>query len=131
MLTSRRVGMDCGRVVRLTIPLKRQAAMLTPMAIDLLVDRKRLVDLCQRYHVSKLELFGSRAKGTARADSDVDLLVTFDGRTPGLAYVAMAEELEALFGRHVDLLTRSDVERDENPIRRQNILSCTEALYAA
>jgi predicted nucleotidyltransferase len=101
------------------------------MANDLLFDRKRLIDLCQRYHVAKLELFGSRARGTARADSDVDLLVTFDGRTPGLAFVAMAEELEALFGCRVDLLTRGDVERDDNPIRRQSILSRTEALYAA
>ena len=43
----------------------------------------------------------------------------------------MAEELEAIFGCHVDLLTRGDVERDENPIRRQSILGRTEALYAA
>ena len=53
------------------------------MAVDLVLDRERLADLCRRYHVAKLELFGSRAKGTARPDSDVDLLVTFAGRTPG------------------------------------------------
>jgi len=101
------------------------------MAIDLVIDHERLAALCRHYHVAKLELFGSRAKGTARPDSDVDLLVTFTGRTPGLAFVSMAEELEAIFGCHVDLLTRGDVERDENPIRRQSILGRTEALYAA
>lgn len=101
------------------------------MATDLLIDHERLADLCQRYRVAKLELFGSRARGTARPDSDVDLLVTFIGRTPGLAFVAMAEELESLFGCHVDVLTRLDVERDENSIRRESILSRTEALYAA
>ena len=101
-----------------------------PLALD--IDQERLAALCRHYHVAKLELFGSRAKGTARPDSDVDLLVTFVGnRTPGLAFVTMAEELEAVFGRSVDLLTRDTVERDENPIRRTSILSQIEQLYAA
>jgi predicted nucleotidyltransferase len=101
-----------------------------PVALD--IDRERLADLCRRYHVAKLELFGSRAKGTSRPDSDVDLLVTFEpGQTPGLAFVALAEELEAVFGREVDLLTRACVEEDRNEIRRQSILATTEGLYAA
>lgn len=101
-----------------------------PLALD--IDRERLAELCRRYHVATLELFGSRAKGTARPDSDVDLLVTFEaGQTPGLAFVALAEELEAVFGRPVDLLTRECVEQDFNPYRRQGILAATEALYAA
>ena len=101
-----------------------------PLALD--IDRDRLAALCRQYHVATLELFGSRAKGTARSDSDVDLLVTFEGRrTPGFAFVTFAEELEAIFGRSVDLLIRETVESDENPIRRRSILSATEALYAA
>lgn len=101
-----------------------------PLALD--IDHTRLVDVCRRYHVATLELFGSRAKGTARADSDVDLLVTFlEGKTPGLAFVALAEELESLFGREVDLLTRTCVEQDFNPYRRQGILESIETLYAA
>ncbi|MEK7412267.1 MAG: nucleotidyltransferase domain-containing protein, partial [Planctomycetota bacterium] len=101
-----------------------------PLALD--IDRERLATLCRRYHVTALELFGSRAKGTARPDSDVDLMVTFaHNHTPGLGFVTMAEELEQLFGRHVDLLVRDTVERDENPIRRQSILNRTESLYAA
>ena len=39
------------------------------------VDARRLADLCRRYDVGMLELFGSRANGSARPDSDVDLLV--------------------------------------------------------
>ena len=101
-----------------------------PLALD--IDRERLADLCRRYRVSRLELFGSRAKGIERPDSDVDLLVAFvQNRTPGLAFVTMADELESLFGRHVDLLMRESVERDENPIRRHSILSHTESIYAA
>ena len=102
------------------------------MPLDLDSDRQRLDDLCRRYRVATLDLFGSRAKGTARPDSDVDLIVTFvDERTPGLGFVTMAEELEALFGRSVDLLVRDTVDRDENLLRRQSILSRTKSLYAA
>jgi predicted nucleotidyltransferase len=69
------------------------------MPLGLPVDAGRLADLCRRYHVAKLELFGSRAKGTARPDSDVDLLVTFEeGQTPGLEFFGMALDLESLFG---------------------------------
>jgi len=101
-----------------------------PVTLDL--DQPRLAALCQRYHVTTLELFGSRAKGTARFDSDVDLLVTFAaGQTPGLAFVDLAEELESLFGRKVDLLTREGVEADPNPYRKKGILATTELLYAA
>ena len=101
-----------------------------PLALD--IDRARLTALCRQYHVATLELFGSRAKGTARPDSDVDLLVTFEeGQTPGYAFVSFCEELEALFGREVDVLSRESVERDFNQYRRQGILATTEALYAA
>jgi predicted nucleotidyltransferase len=102
------------------------------MPLGIAIDAGRLADLCRRYSVAKLELFGSRAKGTARPDSDVDLLVTFEeGKTPGLAFISLCDDLEALFGREVDVLTRRTVEMDANPIRKKSILSRTEALYTA
>ena len=102
------------------------------MPLGLPIDHTRMPALCRRYRIASLELFGSRAQGTARADSDVDLLVTFaDGRSPGLGFVTLAEELETMFDRPVDLLIRETVERDENPIRRANMLRHTEPLYAA
>ncbi len=101
-----------------------------PLALD--IDQDRLAALCRRYHVAKLELFGSRAKGTARPDSDVDLLVSFQpGKTPGLAFVALAEELEGLFGHSVDLLVKDDAVEDRNEIRRNSILANVEVIYAA
>lgn len=102
------------------------------MPLGLAVDPAALAGLCRRYSVAKLELFGSRAKGTARPDSDVDLLVTFaEGQTPGLEFFGFANELEELLGRRVDLLTRPRVERDDNPIFRRSVLSVAEVLYAA
>jgi predicted nucleotidyltransferase len=102
------------------------------MPLDISIDHGRLVDLCRRYHVAKLELIGSRAKGTARPDSDVDLLVTFEPQAViGLEFYALGMDLEALLGRHVDLLTRPRVERDRNERFRNSVLSAAELLYAA
>jgi predicted nucleotidyltransferase len=96
------------------------------------IDHERLTELCRRYHVARLELFGSRAKGTARPDSDVDLLMTFEaGQTPGLEFFGLAHDLEHLFGDRVDLLNRPRVERDDNPIFQHNVLSAAVTLYAA
>jgi predicted nucleotidyltransferase len=101
-----------------------------PLAID--IDRERLAELCRRYHVAKLELFGFRAKGTARPDSDVDLLVTYAPKAIiGFEFVTFAEELESLFVRHVDLLVREDAEHDRNEVRRLSIFAVTELIYAA
>lgn len=69
---------------------------------------------CRDHHVRRLSLFGSYAKGTARADSDIDLLVEFDGgMEPGLiGLAAMESELSALMGgRKVDLRTPRELSR--------------------
>ncbi|MBA3847226.1 MAG: nucleotidyltransferase domain-containing protein [Planctomycetes bacterium] len=102
------------------------------MPLGLAIDQQRLADLCRRYHVQKLELFGSRAKGTERPDSDVDLLVTFEsGYTPGLEFFGMADEFAVLFGHPVDLFTRTSVEHLPNRYKRESILSATQPIYVA
>ena len=94
------------------------------------VDRDRLADLCERYGVARLEVFGSLARGEDRAGSDLDVLVTFEpGAAGGLAFVGLRRELEALFDRPVDLLTRSAVERSPNKYFRRFALQRTEPLY--
>ena len=79
-----------------------------PLGLDL--DQERLTELCRRYHVAKLELFGSRAKGTARPNSDVDLLVTFEpGRVPSFlspdGFVALNAALAEMLGQPSEILT--------------------------
>jgi len=94
------------------------------------VDRERLATLCERYGVARLEAFGSTARGDAGAGSDLDILVTFEpGAAPGLAFVELQRDLEALFGGPVDLLTRSAVERSPNKYFRRFALQRTEPLY--
>jgi len=81
-------------------------------------------------------VFGSAATGTARPESDVDLLVTFEeGFTPsflsadgiGALYLA----LEELFGRRIDLLPRCCVEADRNATFRDQVLGEAVPLYDA
>jgi predicted nucleotidyltransferase len=61
--------------------------------------------LASAYGVSRVALFGSFAKGSPRADSDVDLLVELKGPL-GLRFMDMADYLEEKLGRKVDILTR-------------------------
>jgi predicted nucleotidyltransferase len=82
------------------------------MADHLFPDRAALASLCQSRHIRSLSLFGSNAKGTARPDSDIDLLVEFEpGNKPGLLGLAAIEQeiSNLLGGRHVDLRTIDDL----------------------
>ena len=87
---------------------------MTALSPALHLDEQTLKLFCESHRIRSLALFGSQAKGTARADSDVDLLVDFepDG-VPGLmGMAALEDELSALVGgRKVDLRTPHDLSR--------------------
>ena len=92
--------------------------------------RALVPEFCRRHGISRLEAFGSVARGEAHAGSDVDLLVTFGpGIQPGLEFFEMADELESMLGCRVDFLTRRSVERDRNEIRRRLILEGAREIY--
>ena len=67
--------------------------------------RKQHVELKRRYPIRRLALFGSWARGDARQDSDVDVLVEVDPSI-GLRFVELADELEMALGRRVDVVSR-------------------------
>jgi predicted nucleotidyltransferase len=78
------------------------------------LDETTLARFCERHHICRLALFGSQLKGTARPNSDIDLLVEFEpDRVPGLLALASMElELaELLGGRRVALRTVEDLSR--------------------
>ena len=62
-------------------------------------------ELAARYGVTRLALFGSVVRNSARADSDVDILVSFDGPATSSRYFGVQFFLEDLLGRRVDLVT--------------------------
>lgn len=99
------------------------------MGNKLKVDSERLAQACRRYGISRLALFGSRQKGTARPDSDVNLLVEFEpAARPGLmTLVEIEDELSPLFGGYkVDLRTADDLSR----YFRDQVVAQAEVQYA-
>ena len=91
-------------------------------------DEEVLERLCRKHHVRRLDLFGSQAKGTAGAESDVDLLVEYEpGHVPGLpGFLRLEEELKALFGSYSVALVSSG---GLSPYLRDEILRTRSPLY--
>ena len=94
---------------------------------------EQIAEICKRYHVTKLELFGSVLRDDFAPDSDLDFLVTFkpDARASLFDLVHLQRELKRLLGRDVDVISRPGVERSPNWIRRESILGNTAAIYVA
>jgi len=94
--------------------------------------REQLAELCRRYQVAQLEVFGSAAEGEADADArDIDLLVEFaDAPNMGPAdrYFGLLAELQTLLNRPVDLVC-ADAMRNPYFIREVN--RSRSPLYAA
>lgn len=94
--------------------------------------RVALEELCRRYRVRSLFLFGSAARDDFDPGrSDVDLLVEFEAFPSGGyadAYFGFRESLEALFGRDVDLVALPAV---RNPYMKADIERTRTLLYAA
>jgi predicted nucleotidyltransferase len=89
-------------------------------AIELLRQSKEI--LARRYGVTRLALFGSTARGAAREDSDLDVLVAFDGPATSQRYFGVQFYLEDLFGHRVDLVTEKALRPELRPfIEREAI----------
>jgi predicted nucleotidyltransferase len=102
------------------------------MNANLNLPENRVAEFCRANGILKLAIFGSALREDFGPGSDIDVLVEFaPGRTPGLRFVDIADELSDLFGRHVDVLTRSAVERSPNFVRRKAILESAQVIYAA
>ncbi len=97
------------------------------------VPMARLAEYCRANGIARLDVFGSALRADFGPESDIDLLVEFEpGRTPGLFdFGRIEQEFSEIFGRKVDLISRSGVERSRNYIRRAAILESAETIYAA
>lgn len=87
-------------------------------------------ELCRRYGVARLDLFGSAATDNFDPQrSDLDFLVEFDGDSAGLfdRYFGLKESLEALYGRSVDLVTPGSL---RNPYFIAAINETRQLVYA-
>jgi uncharacterized protein len=88
------------------------------------IPQEAIAGFCRRWQVTEFALFGSVLRDDFGPESDVDVLVAFspEARHSLFDLVRMEDELRAIFGRRVDLVTRRAVERTANEWRRQSIL---------
>jgi hypothetical protein len=93
------------------------------------VDEAELGELCRRYQVRELSVFGSAARGEMRPNSDIDLLVEFlpDADVGLVEHAGLMLELERLLGRKVDLVSKNGLK----PRIRLSVLADARLVYAA
>jgi predicted nucleotidyltransferase len=83
--------------------------------------REQVMAIAARHHASRVRLFGSAARGEDRPDSDIDLLVDFDQDSSLFDLMRMARELEALFGRAVDVVSAGGLKSRDRAILAQSV----------
>lgn len=101
---------------------------------EILRHKDAIAELCRRFGVTRLEVFGSAARGEDfdPARSDVDLLVEFG---PGVKrsfelLFSLQDAAATVFGRKVDLVEREAILDSTNPYRRLRILGEAQPIYA-
>ncbi|HEX6686054.1 MAG TPA: nucleotidyltransferase family protein [Candidatus Limnocylindrales bacterium] len=88
---------------------------------------ERLREVCARYGVARLEVFGSVSRGEAEPDSDIDLLYELaPGVRLGFRFFDLEDELADVFGRPVDLVARDAINRH----LRDQVLRDAQPVYA-
>lgn len=99
------------------------------VSVQVPVDRTAIETFCQKWKVREFSIFGSAIRGDFRQESDIDVLVAFDDAAGWSLFdlVDMREELQAIFGREVDLVEKKAL---RNPFRRHHILTNREVVYA-
>jgi len=103
------------------------------MIDEIELHRDELQALCRRFHVRRLDLFGSAARGDFDPEhSDIDFLVEFDRGHPDAlsleTYFGLKESLEDLLGRPVDLVEPGAI---RNPYLKASIDGSREPVFEA
>lgn len=94
------------------------------------IEGEAIRNLCVRYMIQELSVFGSSLRQDFNAESDVDILVSFntEAKISLFDIIDLENELTRMLGRKVDLVEKESL---RNPIRRQSILSSMGIIYAA
>lgn len=93
---------------------------------------KKISAFCKHWKITEFAIFGSALGDEFHADSDVDVLVSFapDATITLFDMVQMQDELEKIFGRDVDLISKRGVEQSRNYLRKKNILENAQVIHA-
>lgn len=87
--------------------------------MDLTEIESKAAPVLRRYRVTRAAIFGSYARGEERENSDIDMLIEFEGDRSLLDLAGLKIELEEVLGREVDVLTYNSL----HPLLRDRILS--------
>ena len=94
-------------------------------------NKQELIDLCSKYSVKSMYVFGSVCTENFNNESDIDILIAFDNLSIEQYtdnYFELHNKLEALFGRKIDLLTEKSL---SNPYFIQSLENTKQLIYAA
>lgn len=94
---------------------------------------EKMAEFCRKWRLTELSVFGSILRDDFGPESDVDVLINYPPELPYtlFTWVDMAQELEHILKRKVDLHGRRGIERGRNPFRRKRILDSARVIYAA
>ena len=97
------------------------------------INEEKIKEICRNYSIIELSLFGSALRRDFSSDSDIDLLVEF---MPGSGIslfdiVDLKREFEKLFGREVDIVSKTAIKRSRNHLRKKGILENYKVIYAS
>jgi predicted nucleotidyltransferase len=81
--------------------------------------RERIIDILRQNSVRRASFFGSIVRGEMTEDSDVDILVEFEGRKSLLDLAHLKNELEDKLNRRVDVLTYRSI----HPLLKERIMA--------
>lgn len=97
------------------------------------IPKAKLAEFCKRWNISEFALFGSVLREDFSADSDVDVLVSFDPQAHVTLFdmAQMQDELKKIFKRDVDLVSKRGLERSRNYLRRKEILGSAQVIHVA
>ena len=97
------------------------------------IPKAQIAEFCKRWSVSEFAIFGSALRGDFRSDSDIDILVSFAPQAHVTLFdmARMQDELKAIFGREVDLISKRGVENSRNYLRRKAILESAQVIHVA
>lgn len=102
------------------------------LSTQITLPEKELAAFCKRWKVIEFALFGSALRDDFSPESDIDALVDFSPENEwGLFdHIQMKQELKALFGRDVDLITQRALEQSRNDLLRDEILENAKVIYS-
>ena len=104
---------------------------MSPLQIEIPIEP--IQDFCKKWKVTEFAVFGSVLRSDFSPDSDIDVLLTFQGDSQWSLFdrVDMQDDLETIFARKVQVVNRKGIEKSSNPLRRQAILESARVIHAA